>query len=400
MHETIRQFAQEYLHGSDQEVDVLERHARYYAELVSRAAVNRIGQPLPERLQTVVKDHDNLRRAFEWLIAHDHEQALALVAQLGTELNFWELGGFFQEGRRWLQRALEDTQESVSIERARALLAAADLSSAISDFDYGLQCFQQAQQMFQQFGDQRGVIDARLKYCNLAGLAGIDTDLHAQAEEALRMAEQLSYKFGIAKAKRILGSIAYDADMSEAALQYHLPSVALWRELGNPFELANALNNLGVTLVEIGEYVPAKEAYEETREIFQSLGYQRGVALAMHNLGEVAYKMGKYANARELLRESLRIRRHLGLPRGYPYSFELLAQVNASEGHYEQAVQLLAASETLRNRIGAPLEQVARKHVTTVLANARAQLGDIAFELAWAKGATLTAEHAIALALS
>ena len=400
MHETIRQFAQVYLHGSDQEVDALERHARYYAELVSHAAENRTEQPLPKRLQTIVIDHDNLRQAFEWLVAHDGQQALVLVARLGKELNFWELGGFFQEGRRWLQRALEETQGSVSIERARVLLAAAELSSAISDFDYGLQCFQQAQELFQQLGDQRGVIDARLRYCDIAGLAGIDTNLQAQAEEALQMAEQLSYNFGIARAKRILGSIAYDADLPETALQYHLPSVALWRELENPFELANALNNLGVVLVEIGEYLAARQAFEETQETFQSLGYQRGVALAMHNLGETAYKMGEYANARELLRESLRIRRHLGLPRGYPYSFELIAQVNASEGHYEQAVQLLAASDTLRNRIGAPLELVAQKHVTAVLDRVRVQLGDIAYELAWSKGTHLTTEQAIALALS
>jgi len=50
---------------------------------------------------------------------------------------------------------LEDTQGSVSIERAGALLAAAELSSAITDFEYGLQCVQQAQQLFQQLGDQR-----------------------------------------------------------------------------------------------------------------------------------------------------------------------------------------------------------------------------------------------------
>ena len=127
MHETIRQFAQEQLRGSDQEADALERHARYYAQLVSRAAENRTGQTLPERLRTVQDDHDNVRPAFEWLLAHDREQALALVAQLGTDLNFWELGGFFQEGRRWLQRALEGTQGSVSIQRAQALLAAAEL---------------------------------------------------------------------------------------------------------------------------------------------------------------------------------------------------------------------------------------------------------------------------------
>jgi predicted ATPase/DNA-binding SARP family transcriptional activator len=399
MHETIRQFAQEQLHGSNQEADALERHARYYAELVSGAAENRTGQPFPERLQTVVNDHDNLRQAFEWLLAHDREQALVLVAQLGTDLNFWELGGFFQEGRRWLQRALEGTQGAVSLPRGHALLTAAELSSAITDFEYGLQCVQQAQQLFQQLGDQRWEVDARLKYCNLAGLAGKNANLEAQAREALRMAEQMSYTAGMAKAKGVLGSIAYDADMSETALQYHLPSIALWRELGNPFELANALNNLGVVLLEIGEYVAAKQAFEETREILQSLGYQRGVATAIHNLGETAQKMGEYVSARELLCESLRIRHHLGLPRGYPYSFELLAQVNESEERYEEAVQLLAAAESLRARIGAPLEQVAQKHVMAVLDRARTRLGDMAFELAWSKGATMTTERAITLAL-
>jgi hypothetical protein len=54
----------------------------------------------------------------------------------------------------------------------------------------------------------------------------------------------------------------------------------------------------------------------------------------------------------------------------------------------------------LRIRIGAPLEQVAQKHVTAVLTKARAQLGDVAFELAWSKGATLTTDQVIALALS
>lgn len=399
MHETIRQFAQAQLYGSDQAADVRERHARYYAALVARAAENRTGHTFPERLQTVVEDHDNLRRAFEWLVAHEGEQALTLVAQLGA-LKFWELGGFFQEGRRWLKRALEGTPGLASLQRGHALLAAADLSSAITDFEYGLQCVQRAQQIFEQLGDQQGEIDAQLKYCDLAGLAGKDTDIQAKAKEALRMAETISYTLGIAKARRVLGSIAYDADRPETALQYHLPNIALWRQLESPFDLTIALTNLGVTLLEIGEYVVARQAFEECRDIHQSLGYQRGVALAMHNLGETAYKMGDTVRAREQLSASLRIRRHLGLPRGYPYSFELLAQVNEKEGRYEEAVQLLAAAETLRSRIGAPLEQVAQKHVTAVLASARVQLGDVAFELMWSKGATMTTEQAIVLALS
>jgi predicted ATPase/DNA-binding SARP family transcriptional activator len=235
MHETIRQFAQEQLRGSEQEANALERHARYYAQLVSRAAENRAGQTLAERLRTVQDDHDNLRQAFEWLLAHDREQALALVAQLGTELNFWELGGFFQEGRRWLQGVLERTQGSVSLQRGHALLAAAGLSSAISDFGYGLQCARQAQQLFQQLGDQRGEIDARLMYCDLARHAGELAHLQTQIEEALQMAEQMSYTAGMAKGKQLLAiNIVYTTGESEAAIQYELSSVALWRELQSP----------------------------------------------------------------------------------------------------------------------------------------------------------------------
>lgn len=401
MHEIIRQFAQEYLRGSDQELDALEHHARYYARLISQAVENRIGKTFPERLQIAVNDHDNLRQAFEWLLVHDRERALALVAQLGTKLNFWELGGFFQEGRRWLKSVLEVNQTSVSIPRGQALLAAAELSSAISDFDYGLQCARQAQDLFQQLGDQRGEIDARLMYCDLARYAGELVHLQTQIEEALQMAEHMSYMAGMAKGKQLLAiNIVYTTGEIEAAIQYELSSVALWRELQSPFELATALSLLGVDLSEIHEYAASHQALLECRDIYQSLGYQRGVALAIHNLGETAYKMGKYGNAKEHLCEALRIRQHLGLPRGYPYSFELLAQVNEKEGRSEQAVQLLAAAETLRIRIGAPLEQVAQKHVTAVLASARAQLGNVAYELAWSKGTGMTTEQAIALALS
>jgi tetratricopeptide (TPR) repeat protein len=401
MHETIRQFAQEQLQGSEQEAGAQERHARYYAELVARAAENRTGQPFLERLRTAVDDHDNVGRAFEWLVAHDGERALALVAQLGTDLNFWELGGFFQEGRRWLKHALEATQGSVSRQRGHALLAAADLSSAITDFDYGLQCVQQAQQMSQQLGDQRGEIDARLMYCDLARYAGELADLQTLIEEVLQMAEQMTYTAGMAKGKQLMAiHIAYTTDEIETAVPYDLASVALWRELDSPFELATALNLLGADLTEIHEYAAAKQALLECRDIYQSLGYQRGVALAIHNLGETCQKMGEYANARELLCQSLRIRHHLGLQRGYAYSFESLAHINEDEERYERAVQLWAAADSLRHRIGAPLEQVGQKYSEDALAGLRARLGYMMFELAWAKGAAMTTEQAIALALS
>lgn len=400
MHETIRHFAQEQLRGSDQEAVVLDRHARYYVKLVAQAAENRTGQMLIEQLRLVQADHDNLRRAFEWLLAHDREQALALVAQLGTALKFWELGGFFQEGRRWLQRALEETEGLISLPRAQALLAAAALSSAISDFAYGLQAARQAEDLFQQLGEQQGIIDARLTYCDLARFAGKLEHLQTQIEEAVQRAEQIGYRAGIAKGNQLLAlNIVYTTGEVRAAIPHELLSVALWRELGSPFELAAALNLLGADLLELHDYATAREVLLECRDIYQALGYERGVALALHNLGETAQMLGEYGRAREMLCQSLRIRQRLGLPRGYTYSFEALAQVNENEARYEEAVQLWAAANRLRVRIGAPLEQMAQAYGTAALSRLRLRLGDVAFELEWTKGAHMATEQAIALAL-
>jgi hypothetical protein len=84
--------------------------------------------------------------------------------------------------------------------------------------------------------------------------------------------------------------------------------------------------------------------------------------------------------------DDMRIRRDLGLQRGYAYSFELFANVNEMEKRYEHAVQLLAAAETLRARIGAPVEQENQKENEDALTRLRAQLGEVVYELAWAKG--------------
>jgi tetratricopeptide (TPR) repeat protein len=263
-----------------------------------------------------------------------------------------------------------------------------------------LQCARQAQDLSQQLGDQRQEIDARLKYCELADLAGEHANPQAQVEEALRMAERISYTAGIAKARLVLGTIAFHAGENQAAIQYVLPSIALWRELERPFDLATALNRLAGALLAIHEYAAARQAYEESRDIYQSLGYRRGVALVIQNLGDVAQRIGDYARARALFCDALRIRHELGLQRGYAYSYEFIAKIDEIEERYERAVQLLAAADTLRVRIGAPLEQPSQKENLDALTRARAQLGDVVFELEWAKGATMTTEQAIALALS
>jgi hypothetical protein len=62
-------------------------------------------------------------------------------------------------------------------------------------------------------------------------LAGEHANLEVLVEEAFQMAERISYTAGIAQARLLLGTIAYHTGENQAAIQYVLPSIALWREL-------------------------------------------------------------------------------------------------------------------------------------------------------------------------
>jgi len=81
------------------------------------------------------------------------------------------------------------------------------------------------------------------------------------------MAEKISYTASIAKAKVTLGSIFFHAGEFQATIEYVLPSIALLRELGHPFDLASALNRLAGALAGLHDYAAAQQAHEECREI-------------------------------------------------------------------------------------------------------------------------------------
>jgi len=400
MHETIRQYARQELRTDGEETEVFTLHARYFSGLVSEAAENVNGQPLGERLVIIEEEHDNLRSAFNWLVAQDRELALTIVANLGIDLKFWELRGHFEEGRRWLRRILDATTDLFSTSRAYALLAAADLSSAITDFAYGRSCALESQQLFHKLDNPQGVVEAKLVLANLADLHGNQDVMALAVQEAITLSKGIDYRPGLAEGGWLKASMAFDQGDFDQAIQYLLPSVALWREINDLWKLARVLNTLAVCLIEKGDYADASEILQETVEINESLGYRRGVALALHNLGDTSMRLGNYSRAKELNSESLTIRRELGLRRGYAFSFENLALLAEREKQFTRAIQLFAAAQSLRETIDAPNDPIAQDDYACLLKEIRTELGDVRYELEWSKGWSMTVDQAIEFALA
>ncbi len=130
---TIRDFARERLEGSGDLVDLARRHAAAYLALAERNAAELTGANSGRGLDRMALDHDNLRAAMEWALAHDASMAMRLGFAMWR---FWHMRGHLAEGRGILERVLAfPDQAAPQSSRAKALEAAGGTAYWQGDID-------------------------------------------------------------------------------------------------------------------------------------------------------------------------------------------------------------------------------------------------------------------------
>lgn len=397
--ESIRQYAHEQLLLAAEDVKAGERHAHYYVQLVIDAETQANTSAHQQALDQVESDYENILGALDWAIQHDVDSALTLAIRLGGRLQFWELRGHFEEGRRWLAQLLEATQEKRSAARAKILLHAAWMERARPDYNKALAYAGRSAVLYAALGDAWGELDAQLFYTGIWSLCGETDKSHALALICLRQSEQLGYKPALARALYELGMCESQRKNIDLARQYLERSIQLWREIGDKYQLAEPLNGLAAELDIQGEDESALALYEELEAIHRELGYERGLALTQSNVGCLLLKQGDFERARTLFAAGLIIRRKMGLLRGYVYSLLNFASLAEKQNLPQRAARLFGAAEALREKIGLSADSVYIDTYANEFAHIRAMLGDTRFNLEWARGRGLTAEQAVDIAL-
>jgi predicted ATPase/DNA-binding XRE family transcriptional regulator len=132
MLETVREFGLERLAAADEMALVRQRHARHFLQLAeSRVQGIQILMDL-NSLTYVVPEQDNARLALAWF--DDQGESEALLRLSAVLYGLWLARGLYQEGLRWLDRALERSRHIASVARAQALMAAAHLATYQGDY--------------------------------------------------------------------------------------------------------------------------------------------------------------------------------------------------------------------------------------------------------------------------
>jgi predicted ATPase len=394
---TIREYALERLAESDDESATRRAHAAYYLVLAEEGAEDGVAHP--EWLDRFDVEHDNFRRALDYLIKiGDAAWGLRLGAAL---FRFWETREHLSEGREVITRllALEAAGEQPKL-RARLLFAAAVLAAEQGDYGCAQKLFQESLDLCLDLNDNRGVAVA------LNALA-----LNARDRGDLTLASVLFER-----------------------------CVAIWKDLGDLADMARALSNLANVRKLQGEYTPASSLYDECLTIFRQIGDGAGAAWTLNYLGDVAREkadlaaarsfcdqslaafrqlqdgwgiasvlsdlaslscdQGNNAEARRLYGESIQMFQELGHKRGIARALECLAVSAAAQAKAEHSLRVAGAAAALRQRLGTPLNPAEQPRLEKALEFARRTLGNAAGLTAWMEGWEMPVERAVHEALN
>jgi tetratricopeptide (TPR) repeat protein len=173
-------------------------------------------------------------------------------------------------------------------------------------------------------------------------------------------------------------------------------AMPLARRVGDPWQIAFCLNNMGEVARAQEDYERARNYYEESEALYRQADALGDHARLIHTLGYIALHDGDAARAEELFLESLEAFRKLGNKRGMAECLGGLAAVATARGDATWAAQALAAADGQIAATGAAWWPADRVEVERTRRHLREALGDAAFEAAWERGRALKPDEALA----
>jgi CHAT domain-containing protein/Flp pilus assembly protein TadD len=319
----------------------------------------------------------------------------------------------------------ELTEVSVRLAHASVLMLQRRFSEAVPEFralaDFerktnanthtGLMMLAFTYEQMAEYGDAEKTLDEMLRrarnkrnvesqtwaYLGLGRLR-IRQQQHARAlsdlQTALRLADDQKNRDTTASVNKFLGIAMAgtgDVDAGRLAIQ---KSVNLFRDLGKPYEMseamvalaelealvgnykqaissyqaaltvqkrlqsdraANVINGMGMVLMKAGETQKAEAAFLEALEDYRRRGARYEEAFVLHNLGMLYNGQGNYTKGEPLLKDTLRIGRELKQRDLQLRALQNLGVAESEIGNFPEAINYFEQAQTLARDLEDPL---------------------------------------------
>jgi len=294
--ETIRMFGSERLEEASEVDDHQAGHGAWFVAMAEEAEPQLTGPGQQEWMDALEADHDNLRAALAWALAHDdHELAQRLAGSLTL---FWRVRGHMREGLYWFDRLLEASEGDASSEptpsRAKALWGAGFLHHMLMHNSAAVPLLEKALAAQRAAGDERGASRSLLILADCLAALASPTEGLPFLEESAALARRAGDTWCLVHALSTTAYIRHSLGDMVTGRLLHEEAVSLARAGGDAQSLAFATNGFGHFSLSQGDFDAADNLLTEALELVRAMGETHGESMILSSLGYVAQEQGRY----------------------------------------------------------------------------------------------------------
>ena len=169
---------------------------------------------------------------------------------------------------------------------------------------------------------------------------------------------------------------------------------------GNPQEIAYLAQIRGRLASIAGRNDDAQRLFRESQARFEAIDDRRFALSAQSEVGHSLRRDGALDGAEAEYRQSIRGWQRSGNRGAVANQLESFAFLALARGQDVRAARLFGAAEALREVAGAEMTSMERIEYDAEISRLRVMMDESAFGSAWAAGRLLTADEAVALALT
>ncbi|MCA9936656.1 MAG: tetratricopeptide repeat protein, partial [Anaerolineales bacterium] len=238
--------------------------------------------------------------------------------------------------------------------QTRIALRQANYAEATGDYAQAIVCAQTAVQKGQLSGETGLVSEGYWEW----GMALWRQGHHAQALKQFQTGTQLVQEGDnpkqLASCLHGLGNISLYHGEYIAAKEYYEQAIAIRRQLGDRYGEELSLNNYGVVVRRQGDYAAAQTCHQQTLAFCREIGDRRGEGMNLSNLGHIAMNQGDHKAAKTYFEQALAIRREIGDPYGEGISLNELGALALAQGQLALAETYYTQALTIRQDTNQP----------------------------------------------
>jgi predicted ATPase/DNA-binding SARP family transcriptional activator len=397
--EPVRRYAVTKLGESGEAADVQARHTAHFLRQAEEASGWLCSGERAIWLDTVRREQENLRQAWEYARAAADAESMQRYA--GAMFWYWHFAGSVGEGRQCAEAALAASERRTP-ERAAALYAAGSLAWIQGDFPAARRRLEESVRIARETGDATQLAGSLRELGNVRMFQGDPSAARRCYEESVELARRSGERWALALALTMLGDANEVQDGAAAARSAFQESEAIFRDLGDRWGVALTLFSLALIAGREGDPVGARRYAAESLALRRAEGDPWNIAEGLTLLGELAYREGRLEQAAESFGEALTVYDELGDRAGISLLLQHLAALHADRNEDRRAARLFGAAEALARTVQgrSPYTLIDEAERMATVEALRFRLGEDAFVRARAEGAAMRPGEATALALS